>query len=120
MDVTSLVSNASAVRTDEGESITVTHVHRTERSSTVIAVIRPGGGLRPHHHEHHDEIIVFLSGRASFRLGDTTRPVSAGDVISVPAGTVHATLEAETEVVLAAVFAPAFDLENEDRVYADT
>jgi mannose-6-phosphate isomerase-like protein (cupin superfamily) len=100
--------------------VTVTHVHHTERSSTAIAFIRAGGGLRPHFHQHHDEIIVFLAGEATFQIGNELRQVSANDVISVPAGVVHATLRAQTPCVLAATFAPYFDLINEDRVYVDT
>jgi mannose-6-phosphate isomerase-like protein (cupin superfamily) len=103
----------------QDDFVTVTHVHHTERSSTAIAFIRPGGGLRPHFHRHHDEIIVFLAGEATFRIGNELREVSANDVISVPAGVVHATVRAKTPCVLAATFAPYFDLTNEDRVYVD-
>lgn len=103
----------------QDEFVTVMHVNHTERSSTAIAFIRPGGGLWPHFHRHHDEIIVFLSGKATFRIGDELREVAANDVISVPAGVVHATLRAHTPCVLAATFAPYFDLINEDRVYVD-
>jgi quercetin dioxygenase-like cupin family protein len=99
--------------------VMVTHISHTDRSSTVVAFIEPGGGLRPHLHREHDEIIVFLCGTAMFRLGDEVRPVAANDVISVPAGIVHATIRADTACVLAAVFAPGFDLANEDRVYVD-
>lgn len=103
----------------EGKQVSVTHVHHTELSSTVIAAIRPGGGLRPHYHRDHDEIIVFLRGEATFRIGDEVRRVKANDVVSVPAGTPHATLRAETDCLLAAVFTPGFDLQNEDRIFVD-
>ena len=123
MDHDSLIVAALAARgrkpSFEDEFVRVTHVHHTERSSTVIAFIRPGGGLRPHFHRHHDEIITFLAGEATFRIGDELRQVAANDVISAPAGVVHATLRAHTPCVLAAVFAPYFDLANEDRVYVD-
>jgi quercetin dioxygenase-like cupin family protein len=123
MDYRSLMMAAQSVKdlrpTFKDELLTVTHIHSTERSSTVIAFIDPGGGLRPHFHREHDEIIVFLAGEAMFRLGDEIRHVVANDVISVPAGTIHATLRAETACILAAVFAPRFDLTNEDRVYVD-
>jgi quercetin dioxygenase-like cupin family protein len=116
-----LITNATefAEQASADDQVTVTHVHHGERTSTVLAVIRPGGGLRPHLHREHDEIIVFLRGEATFRIGDETRRVRANDVITIPAGIVHATLRAETECVLAAVFSPGFDLSNEDRVFAD-
>jgi quercetin dioxygenase-like cupin family protein len=123
MDYRSLILAAHAAKdlkpAFKDELVTVTHIHCTNRSSTVIALIEPGGGLRPHFHRRHDEIIVFLAGKAMFRLGDEVRQVAANDVISVPAGTVHATLRAETPCLLAAVFAPGFELDNEDRVYVD-
>jgi quercetin dioxygenase-like cupin family protein len=123
MDYRSLIVAAHSARSFQpvfqDEFVTVTHVNRTDRSSTVVAFIEPGGGLRPHFHREHDEIIVFLQGAAVFRLGDEIRQVTASDVISVPAGIIHATLRAETPCVLAAVFAPGFDLANEDRVYVD-
>ena len=60
-----------------------------------------------------------MEGEADFRLGDEVRRVSAGDVAVVPAGTIHATMNTATRVVIAAVFAPNFDPENEDREYVD-
>jgi mannose-6-phosphate isomerase-like protein (cupin superfamily) len=102
-----------------GKKLLVEHLYQTERSSTAIAIVEPGGGLRPHFHRHHDEIIIFLSGNGTFRIGDEIRPVKAQDVVVVPAGVVHATLHAETRIVLAAVFSPDFDLAQEDRVYVD-
>ncbi len=103
----------------DGETFRVTHLQRTARSTSAICSIEVGGGLRPHLHRHHDEIIVFLEGKADFRLGDQLRQGRAGDVVVVPAGTVHATMNAATRVVIAAVFAPNFDPHDEDRVYVD-
>lgn len=116
------ILNAGAFGDEHGNvpaEVRVEHVHRTELSSTVFALVQPGAGLRPHLHEHHDEIIVFLRGEATFRLGDELRRVGPHDVISVPAGTPHATLRAETECLVAAVFTPGFDLDDEDRVFVD-
>ena len=123
MDYSSFVRNAHEVIRDnpilDGETFRVTHIQRTERSSTAVCLIQAGGGLRPHIHHDHDELIVFLEGEAEFRLGDEVRKVSGGDVAVVPAGTIHATMNAVTDVVIAAVFAPDFDLENEDREFVD-
>ncbi len=102
-----------------GELRRVVHVHHSAESSTAIARILPGGGLRPHFHSEHDEVIVYLEGEAEFRLGDEVITVRAGDVVSIPAGVVHATTRARSPVLIAATFAPGFDLENEDRTYVD-
>lgn len=102
-----------------GKMLAVEHLWKTELSNTSMAVIEPGGGLRPHYHRDHDEVIVFLSGNGLFRIGDQIRPIKAHDVVTVPAGVVHTTFHAETRIVLAAVFAPNFDLANEDRVYVE-
>jgi quercetin dioxygenase-like cupin family protein len=103
----------------EGKLRNVVHVHRSEQSSTALASIEPGGGLRPHFHAEHDEVIVYLDGEADFRLGDEVITVRAGDVISIPAGVVHGTIRARTPVLIAATLAPGFDLINEDRTYVD-
>jgi quercetin dioxygenase-like cupin family protein len=117
--ITSAPTFAATHPIPEGELRNVAHVHRSDRSSTAIASIEPGGGLRPHFHTEHDEVIVFLEGEADFRLGEEVTTVRAGDVVSVPAGVVHATIRARTHVLLAASFAPGFDLANEDRTYVD-
>ena len=118
-----LIANAYEVIADnpilDGETFRVTHLQRTGRSTSAVCSIEVGGGLRPHIHHHHDEIIIFLEGEADFRLGDEMRRVKAGDVAVVPAGTAHATMNAATRVVIAAVFAPNFDPEDEDREYVD-
>lgn len=124
-DVEELIATARRVVGEnpmpEGELCQVTQVHHGPRSSTVVAEIRVGGGLRPHVHDNHDEVIVFLEGEADFRIGDQMRRVAAGDVISVPAGVVHATVRARTPCLLAATFAPGFDPhpDREDRRYVD-
>ena len=44
----------------------------------------------PHLHAHHTEHVMVVDGEGSMRLGDQVRSVKAGDVIIIPAGTVHA------------------------------
>jgi quercetin dioxygenase-like cupin family protein len=123
MDYDALIQNAAEVAranpVPDGAPFRVTHINPTPRSTTAVASIPAGGGLRPHYHREHDEIIVFLEGEAEFRIGDQVRRVRAGDVVTVPAGVVHATFHAHTDCLLAAVFAPTFDKANEDRVYVD-
>ena len=58
MNLESLVTNAGLFaeqqrRTGESDPIFVSHVRRGELSSTALALIRPGGGLRPHYHANY-------------------------------------------------------------------
>ncbi|WP_410793138.1 cupin domain-containing protein [Kribbella sp. C-35] len=51
--------------------------------------IEPGQQNPPHHHPNCDEILHVVSGTIDHRLGDRQLPMSAGDTISIPVGTVH-------------------------------
>lgn len=103
----------------ENQPIRLTWVEHTERSSTGVVSIAPGGGLAPHIHESHDEIITVAQGEVEFRFGGESRRVSAGEVITVPAGTIHAPTLSQGGCVLVSVFAPWFDPENPDRLLVD-
>lgn len=97
----------------------LTWVRHTERSSTGVVDISPGGGLAPHTHEAHDEVMTILDGSVEMRLGDETFTAVAGDVIAVPAGTIHAPIHSADGCLMISVFAPWFDPENPDRVFVD-
>jgi quercetin dioxygenase-like cupin family protein len=51
--------------------------------------IDPGQQNPPHYHPNCDEVLHVVSGTIDHRLGDEQLPMSAGDTISIPAGTVH-------------------------------
>lgn len=97
----------------------LTWIRHTERSSTGVVDIAPGGGLEPHIHEIHDEIVTILEGSVEFRVGDDVFTATEGDVIPVPAGTVHAPIHSPDGCLMISVFAPYFDPENPDRVFVD-
>jgi quercetin dioxygenase-like cupin family protein len=103
----------------EGEPFRLVFVQHTERSSTAVARVRPGGGIKPHIHREHDEIITLLEGEAEFRIGDETRTVRAGETVSVPAGIVHAPFRSAGGCLFVTVFAPAFDPDAPDRHFVD-
>ncbi|HEX6947502.1 MAG TPA: cupin domain-containing protein [Acidimicrobiia bacterium] len=118
--MTDPIAHAQEVRREHPApeaGLLLTWVRHTERSSTGVVDISPGGGLKPHIHETHDEIVTILEGSVEFRLGDDTFDATAGDVIPVPAGTVHAPVHSAEGCLMISVFAPWFDPENPDRVF---
>jgi quercetin dioxygenase-like cupin family protein len=116
------ISHSAKIRRDHpagANGLLLTWVRHTERSSTGVVDIAPGGGLAPHIHEHHDEVVTILDGEVEFRFGDDTRLVTAGDVISVPAGTIHAPVHSPSGCLMVSVFAPCFDPDDPDRVFVE-
>lgn len=103
----------------ESNGLLLTWIRHTERSSTGVVDIAPGGGLAPHIHEHHDEVVTILHGEVEFRFGEDTLLVTAGDVISVPAGTTHAPVHSPSGCLMVSVFAPWFDPDEPDRVFVE-
>lgn len=67
----------------------------------------------PHVHDNHDEVLYVLEGRGPFLLGDERVNVQPGDILFVPAGTVHTPLM-KFEAMLS-VYSPPFDPDNPDR-----
>ncbi|MGN6310164.1 MAG: helix-turn-helix domain-containing protein [Xanthobacteraceae bacterium] len=71
-------------------------------------------GLPTHFHAE-DQITVVLAGRRRFCIGDALIEVSAGDAVSIPAGTPHRSLDEESEVVCVNIYAHAMsDRSHED------
>ena len=92
----------------------------TERSFRIVA--DPSTGLRsathfvgyvpttraPDHFHTYDEVIYVLDGEGAFHAGGTSRPISAGSCIDLPARTVHCLENTGQDVMrLVAVFRPA-------------
>lgn len=78
-------------------SFTVLDVQET--SMTIRVVLLPGHSLHYHSHENRDEVWTVVSGTGRALLDDRERKVTAGDVISMPAGCRH-TVFADTELKL--------------------
>lgn len=50
-------------------------------------LVPPGRTAYPrHNHYNNEELLVILEGQGSYRAGDDTWPIRAGDVIAAPAG----------------------------------
>jgi quercetin dioxygenase-like cupin family protein len=60
-------------------------------------VHEPGMEFAQHVHAQSEDVIVCLSGSGHVRSGETMIPFKAGDVIHVPAGIVHGTVNTGDE-----------------------
>ncbi len=60
-----------------------------EHTQLVIMTIPPGGEIGEEVHEGIDQILTFVSGTAEARVAGEAKPVEAGDLVVVPAGTKH-------------------------------
>lgn len=65
-------------------------LNTTERSQLVLMSVPAGGEIGQETHADTDQILVFVEGSGEAVFGGVEkRPVSAGDVVVVPAGTQH-------------------------------
>jgi quercetin dioxygenase-like cupin family protein len=94
-----------SVGEDEPAKISTLHGDATHACN----VVQVRGAVKPHLHRHSHEIVCVISGEGRLRLGEKEFHLSAGDVVFVARGTVHAfeSTGAEPAVVLS-VFAPGF------------
>jgi mannose-6-phosphate isomerase-like protein (cupin superfamily) len=60
-----------------------------EHAQLVIMTIPPGGEIGQETHEHTDQILTFVSGSGAADVAGQTKPVAPGDLVAVPAGTLH-------------------------------
>lgn len=60
-----------------------------EHVQLVIMTIPPDGEIGEEVHEGTDQILTFVSGVGEAVVAGKTKPVTAGDLVAVPAGTKH-------------------------------
>ena len=76
-----------------------------------IGVPQPGGEPRgPHVHDDFEECIYVLSGRGTMQAESGSHPVAAGDILLVPAGEKHMTLNTGDEPLVLLCFFPTPDV----------
>lgn len=68
-------------------------------SMTIKVTLNPGHQMNYHNHNNRNEIWVVISGRGKTIVNGTARYVTAGDIVTMPAGYCH-TIIAETEIKL--------------------
>jgi mannose-6-phosphate isomerase-like protein (cupin superfamily) len=78
-----------------------------EHTQLVIMTIPPGGEIGLETHDENDQILSFVSGVGTAVVAGAETPVTAGDVVVVPAGTEHNFLNAgPNPLVLYTVYGP--------------
>lgn len=72
-----------------------------------------GGKSQAHVHDKSEEYQVILSGRGTLFIGNQSRTVTVGDLIKIPAGKTHRTLNEDPETLtLYCLVAPAWTIEG--------
>jgi mannose-6-phosphate isomerase-like protein (cupin superfamily) len=79
---------------------------RTHDLSVGLYVL-PAGGTDPQGPHTEDEVYHVVSGRATIRVGEEDRPVTAGSIVFVGADVEHRFHDIEEELVVLVVFGPA-------------
>jgi oxalate decarboxylase/phosphoglucose isomerase-like protein (cupin superfamily) len=85
-------------------------VTRTKRFSTGVVLLEPGKGHVRHNHPGCEEILYVVSGQGKQMIdigGEAWEPVTAGDLIHIPADIFHATINTGWEPLkMIAVYCP--------------
>ncbi|NUB93742.1 cupin domain-containing protein [Haloterrigena sp. SYSU A121-1] len=78
-----------------------------DRFSAGVVKLEPGKGHERHTHPESDEILYVLRGEGRQEVGEETREISAGELVFVPEGVEHGTVNTGWEpLLLLAVYAP--------------
>ena len=59
------------------------------KTQLVLMAISEGGEIGGETHEGHDQLLYFVDGTGTAKIGDDEMPVLAGDVAIVPSGQYH-------------------------------
>lgn len=92
----------------------------SERMSCGVVRIKPGKGHDRHNHPNSDEMLYVIRGEAEQTIDDETRTISEGDMLYIPEGVYHGTMNTGWEpLILIAVYnppGPEENLRNECRI----
>ncbi|MFC4542151.1 cupin domain-containing protein [Halosolutus amylolyticus] len=78
-----------------------------DRFSAGVVKLKPGKGHERHTHPESDEILYVLRGTGEQEVADETREITAGEMVFVPEGVEHGTVNTGWEpLLLLAVYAP--------------
>lgn len=79
----------------------------SDRFSAGVVKLEPGKGHERHTHPDSDEILYVIRGEGEQEVADTTRDIETGEMVFIPEGVEHGTLNTGWEpLILLAVYAP--------------
>ncbi len=79
----------------------------SEHISCGVVQLEPGKGHERHNHPNAEEMLYVVRGEGEQEIADETRSISAGDMLYIPEGVYHGTINTGWEpLVLIAVYAP--------------
>ena len=88
------VTRASEVPSTDFEGGTRLQVLATPANgaaeNTLLRGLVPAGANFPPHSHDREEVLLFAAGSCSYTIGGESGVVSAGDVVVIPAGVLHA------------------------------
>ncbi|RDZ62387.1 cupin [Haloferax sp. Atlit-12N] len=112
-----MVSEKRFVQADDVETIQLDwgtlkwmntpEVTASEGLSAGVVLLEPGKGHERHTHPDSEEILYFLGGEGEQTIEDETRTVGAGDMVHIPSGVEHSTINTSWEPLrFLAVYCP--------------
>lgn len=98
------------------DNILVQKITTDQHASCFLIWIKDS--VRAHKHEHHTENLYVISGNGHMKLNNNSIPISSGDFITIPQGTIHSVkVISENPLKVLSVQAPEFL--GKDRVFIE-
>ena len=89
-----------------------------KNASTNLVQAAPGSIIKMHYHKYRDEIAYIIKGEAIFTVSGKNYTAKAGDLMYIPALTLHRVAIIGNETLqTVSTFAPPFD--GNDRIYVE-
>lgn len=103
---------------DPKKGFNVTQVALGKNASINLVRAAPGSILKTHYHKYRDEVAYVTAGQAIFTVSGENYTVKAGDLMYIPAMTLHRVVAIGNEnVQVVSTFTPPFD--GKDRIYIE-
>lgn len=75
--------------THQKRLITADEHHKGDIATMNYAWLEPGSQLEQHHHPDGEEFYLFLEGTGHILVDTTWHPVTPGNFVTIPAGSIH-------------------------------